>query len=478
MLSGDLMDRKENSSEKNNDQQESQDNVENDFTPPPQLTDLNYEEDKTQEIIGLPTTTKRLPFTREPEELSLRIETRSNLNGTAIVSKIDASKLMVEDDGILVAEDPITGAFCAMKTRIDEKQHTGLIFLDEEVFAASGIGSDEVLVKALASSVISLDKVTLAVSPLSGDEMYPVLADMRRSLPTLKKHLKNYVVFKGLTLRWREKNVSIKILETEPEISVGDVAVFDFTKPRVLSIKPDGVVQFNAILLIDISKSMIGRDLEVRNVRAAIEGIRSAFDYERLDDFLEEFKEGNYVQRKSGAAFAGLLYLSEKVGRGFGETVSIITFADEAEILEVDGKPYITTATGSKGVLDKLAGLVIENVEDKIGVATNMASAIEKCDEVIRNLPRSRRKHPVMIVLLTDGFDTSQRLKEAVQQYLVGKDNVVLYSVGLGPYVNRKELQEVSDLCGGEAYLPEDLEELLEWYGKRARDLTIQLSGK
>ncbi len=441
------------SSELIDEQHEHQDEVEKDFPPPPESQ-------------------------QEPEELSLRIETRANLNGIAIVSKNDANKLMVEENGILVAEDPITGAFCAMKARIDEKQSPGLIFLDEEVFAASGIGSDEAMVKLLNKSVVSLDKVTLAVSPLSGDDMYPVLADMRKSLPTLKNHLESYVVFKGLTLRWKEKNVSIKILETEPEISIGDVAVFDFTKPRVLTIKPDGVVQFNAILLIDISKSMIGRDLEVRNVRAAIEGIRSAFDHERLDDFLATFKEGNYVQRKSGAAFAGLLYLSEKVGRGFGETVSIITFADEAEILEVDGKPYITTASGSKGVLDKLAGLVIENVEDKLGVATNMAGAIEKSVEVIKNLPRSRRKHPIMIVLLTDGFDTSQRLKEAVQEHLVGKDNIVLYSVGLGPYVNKKELQEVSDMCGGEAYLPEDLEELLEWYGKRARDLTIQLSGK
>lgn len=442
----------ENNSDKVDDRQESQDVILEDVSTP--------------------------PLQQEFEELSLRIETRSNLNGIAIISKNDASKLLVEDGGILVAEDPITGAFCAMKARIDEKQSAGVIFLDEEVYAASGIGSDEAMVKLYTKQVISLDKVSIAVSPLSGDEMYPVLADMRRSLFALKKHLDNYVVFKGLTLRWKEKNVSIKVLDTEPEISIGDVAIFDFVKPRVLTLKPDGVVQFNAILLIDISKSMIGRDLEVRNVRAAIEGIRSAFDYERLDDFLTQFKEGNYVQRKSGAAFAGLLYLSEKVGRGFGETVSIITFADEAEILEVDGKPYITASSGSKGVLDKLAGLVIENVEDKLGVATNMAAAIEKCDEVIRNLPRSRRKHPVMIVLLTDGFDTSQRLREAVLEHLAGKENIVLYSVGLGPFVNKKELQEVSDLCDGEAYLPEDLEELLEWYGKRARDLTIQLSGK
>lgn len=414
----------------------------------------------------------------EPEELDLRIETRAELQGTAKISTDDAERMMVKEGDIIVAEDPITGAFCAMKAQIDPDLDPGSVIMDEEVFAASGIGSDEALVRLFEDEAISLDKVTLAVSPLTGEDVFPVIMDLRKNRSDLKDYLEQYLVFKGLTLRWPELNVAIKIESTDPKISIGDVAFFDFTKKRVLTIKPDGVVQFNAVLLMDISKSMIGRDMDVKNVRPALEGIRSAFEHEKLEEFLEKFKEGTMVSRKAGAAFAGLLYLSEKVGRGFGETVSIVTFADEAEILEVKGKPYINTASGSKGVMNKLAGLIIDNVVNKSGVATNMAAAIERAAEVRGKFPRSKRGNPTMIVMLTDGFDTSNRVKEMVEEKFAGETDIVLYTVGLGPFVKEEELQKISEICGGEAFQPEDLEELLAWYGQRARDLSIQLSGQ
>ncbi|MBD3192464.1 MAG: VWA domain-containing protein [Candidatus Heimdallarchaeota archaeon] len=412
----------------------------------------------------------------EPEELNLQIETRAELQGTAKIAPNDAERMLVKKGDIIVAEDPITGAFCAMKAHIDPELETGTVIMDEEVFAASGIGSDEALVRLFEEEGISLDKVTLAVSPLTGEDVFPVIMDLRKSRSALKDYLEQYLVFKGLTLRWSEKNVAIKIESTDPKLSIGDVAYFDFTKKRVLTIKPDGVVQFNAVLLIDISKSMTGRDMDVKNVRPALEGIRSAFEHEKLEEFLENFKEGTMVSRKVAAAFAGLLYLSEKVGRGFGETVSIITFADEAQILEVKGKPYINTASGSKGVMNKLAGLIIENVVNKAGVATNMGAAIEKAAEVRGKFPRSKRGNPTMIVMLTDGFDTSNQVKAMVEEKFAGETDIVLYTVGLGPFVKEEELQQISEICGGEAFQPEDLEELLAWYGQRARDLSIQLS--
>ncbi len=52
--------------------------------------------------------------------------------------------------------------------------------------------------------------------------------------------------------------------------------------------------------------------------------------------------------------------------------------------------------------------------------------------------------------------------------------NVVIYIVGLGN-PDDELMTRAATLCGGEYFKPEDAGELLIWYSKRARDLTVKL---
>jgi hypothetical protein len=52
--------------------------------------------------------------------------------------------------------------------------------------------------------------------------------------------------------------------------------------------------------------------------------------------------------------------------------------------------------------------------------------------------------------------------------------NIVTYIVGLGN-PDRELMTRAASLCGGEYFEPEDAGELLIWYSKRARDLTVKL---
>ncbi len=52
--------------------------------------------------------------------------------------------------------------------------------------------------------------------------------------------------------------------------------------------------------------------------------------------------------------------------------------------------------------------------------------------------------------------------------------NIVAYFVGLGN-PDDELMSRAAALCGGENFKPEDAGELLIWYSKRARDLTIKL---
>lgn len=407
-------------------------------------------------------------------ELSVRIETRDDLSGVAVFSKEDAIKLSLQENGYVELYDSAIGKSGIIKIRIDDDLSLGWILIDQNMYNVYKFESESLRVKVFHQEPHTADKVTLSISSLTGD-VFDLVNEFRDNSNSLKEFLKDYVIRKGLVLKWKEKNAKVKITEILPEITDEEAIIFDFSKPRVLAIIPEGGIEFNAILLMDISKSMIARDLEVINVQPVVEELKRVFRSVKVDAFLKDFKEGNYVKRRSGAAFAGLLFLSEKVKRGLDEIIGVITFAEEAEVLKFDYKPFINSKVPSKGTTDKFADIIIENVEDKSGVSTNMASAIEKCLYITKHLPILKRRNPLLVILLTDGFDTSKRVKEAVENTLAGKNNVVLYSVGIGPYVNKRELQEISALCGGEVFLPENLEELSEWYQKLAQDLAIQL---
>lgn len=406
--------------------------------------------------------------------LAFRVIPKEDLYGMAVISQRDAGRLGLKEREIIVLEDAETKQYNYSIVSTSSKQEDGFILLDQEIITRNNFDNKVIYVRKYEKEVRVLTDSILSVRAFDGDA-FTAIADMRNDFYNLRSFLSSYVIYDGAEFKWQEKTLSITIADTLPETSKEFIGIFDFSQPTNLTIKPEGPVQYNAILLMDVSKSMLGRDLEVANVRSIIEEMKSNFQTEKLDHFLRDFKEGNYIKRQSGAAFAALLFLNEKIRRGLDETFGIITFSDDAEVLKANGKPYINSNIRSKDTMRNLVDLIIESVEDKSGVGTNMASAVERCLEIIKEFPRQKRKNPLLIILLTDGFDTSMRVKEAVETTFSERNNIVLYSVGIGPYVNRNELNEISKMYGGEVFLPENLGELSEWYKSLARVIPIQI---
>ncbi|NVM54147.1 MAG: VWA domain-containing protein, partial [Candidatus Helarchaeota archaeon] len=369
------------------------------------------------------------------------------------------------------------GAWGACRVKMDETLSDDILRVEDEIFEATGIGASQVIVKRNTTPIIPLQSLTLGISPLVGENLWDVITLVRNNEEALKEWLCQYLIFKGLKLRWKKANAAIKIVSSIPDLK-GEI----LAEPKLtssLNLRPEGLVTFNAILMIDISSSMLARDIEVKNIAPAIEGIRSAMDNERISKFLRYFKEGISVSRRLGATFASLLFLAEKVGRGFGEKVSIIRFADIAEILDFDG-PFFDSASGKHGILERAANLIVEKIGEEQGTSTNMGDAIVGAHFVYKQFEEIEgvgTTKPCMLVLLTDGYPTDgDKFKIAVENYFVNNQNVVFYVVGLGN-PDRKLMKDIAQRCGGEYFEPEDMGSLLIWYSKRARDLVVKLKG-
>jgi hypothetical protein len=412
------------------------------------------------------------PPIQKASEVMLEVQSQPNLLGYCMVSPRTQYTLSINQDDVLAFEDELTGAIGAAKVEILDSAPNNTIIIDSEILEASGIGSFEVKVYKNLRPIIPLQNVSLGINPISGENMWEIISTARQNVQSLKGWLSNYIIFKGIKLRWNAVNIACSILSTIPDLT-GDILA-QITENTAINLTPTGLVPFNAILIIDISRSMMARDVYVTNIAPAIEGIKAAMESREIQEFLKNFKPGINIPRRISAAFAAVLFLSEKVGRGFGEKVSVIRFADEAQILPFQEGYYMDSASGKKGVLEDAARMIVDRIGNAYGQATNMGQAMVKAYNVLMEFNRISPNQPSMVILLTDGVPTDgDEFFRAVKMF-ADNPNVVIYIVGLGN-PDDELMTRAAQLCGGEYFKPEDAGELLIWYSKRARDLTVKL---
>jgi len=425
---------------------------------------------QSQQIVVYSTE----PPVQKASQIMLEVQSQPNLMGYALVSPRTQHTLSLVQDNVLAFEDELTGAIGAGKVEILESVPDNTIIIDSEILEASGIGSFEVKVSKNFRPIIPLQNISLGISPISGENVWEIISTARQNVDSLKGWLANYIIFKGIKLRWNAVNIACSILTTTPDLT-GDILA-QVNENTAINLTPTGLVPFNAILIIDISRSMMARDVAIVNIAPAIEGIKAAMESREIQEFLKHFKEGVNVPRRISAAFAAVLFLSEKVGRGFGEKVSIIRFADEAQLLPFGNSFYMDSASGKKGVLEDAARLVVDRIGNAYGQSTNMGQAMVKAHQVLIEFDKMSHGNPqpTMIVLLTDGVPTDPESFLKSIKLFAEMPNVILYIVGLGN-PDRELMTRAAHLCGGEYFEPADAGELLIWYSKRARDLTIKM---
>jgi hypothetical protein len=412
------------------------------------------------------------PPIQQASEIMLEVQPQPNLMGYALVSPRTQHTLTLVHDSILAFEDELTGAIGAGKVEILESVPDNTIIIDSEILEASGIGSYEVKVYKNLRPIIPLQNISLGISPISGENMWEIISTARQNVDSLKGWLANYIIFKGIKLRWSAVNIACSIISTVPDLT-GDVLA-QVSANTAINLTPTGLIPFNAILILDISRSMMARDVLVQNIAPAIEGIKAAMESREIQEFLKNFKAGINIPRRISAAFAAVLFLSEKVGRGFGEKVSVIRFADEAQILPFQNSFYMDSASGKKGVLEEAATMIVDRIGNSYGQSTNMGQAMIKAHQVLTEFEKMNPDQPTMIVLLTDGVPTDGDDFFKSVKVFASMKNVILYIVGLGN-PDDELMTRAAQLCGGEYFKPEDAGELLIWYSKRARDLTVKL---
>ncbi|WXG41797.1 MAG: hypothetical protein WED07_13705 [Candidatus Freyarchaeum deiterrae] len=424
--------------------------------------------------------------------IKVEVINAGSAEGRAFMNKNDMQNIGADDFDVIVfinqyedwgAAQVIASNDCA----------AGYIMVDGSVLNSANVSEGDAVTVKRKEAVGGVTNVQIGVEPMAGQPTEEVVVWVADHADDLARLLMKRPIYRNLSIDWRDAeidHIKLKVQKTTPELYTEDVAIIDPTGREVtFEIVPAVDMTFNAVLMIDVSGSMQKQDMRVINADGAVEGLRRGLkETPQLKDFIVSMEEGAMVSRIKSSALATLLYLSLKIGRGWGENVQVITFADGAEPLRVtDADGNVSTVikcTGeSKDIgLETIANYIIEKCKEGSGL-TYMSGAIKLASEIAPGFPsnpKTGQPSPIMFVLLTDGMpnkgDSGQGITvnpiPAIKKFMSGQTGWVLYCVGIGE-ADAQLLQKMAELGRGEFLKASDFGQLWKWYDTLAQRFAI-----
>lgn len=424
--------------------------------------------------------------------MKLEIDDGGDLRGYAALNPKTAKKLNAELGSIVVFEDPASSFWGAAQIRINDGVPADRIRIDTLVLEASLLmeGDSGIEVTLYDEDMTALEYVEFGLKPLTEDaSTEDLVTRAAEQVESLEKLIGGRLVYPGMSFIWPELNVKVEIMTTRPSLSGKRFAklAFEALKERTgYQFKTIGIATpFNAVLCIDTSGSMKTTDVPVQDIAHAREGLKDlAGDNPEVQAFLDRFKEGTNVSRGEAAAMAVLLYLAEKVGRGYGEKVGVVTF--EKEVTEMtflssetgEVQPFVECTGREKALgLQIISTHVVDKIEEG-GTLTDMGTALIRASDIISAFGDPTK--PTMLIMMTDGMTTSGPAPlKILKDRFKATTSLVIYTIGLG---ERSEIDEELMLAmaqyGNGTYRHVDnMRDLLEWYGKLASEFAIVIRG-
>ncbi|MHA1792645.1 MAG: VWA domain-containing protein [Promethearchaeota archaeon] len=423
--------------------------------------------------------------------MQLEIIEAGETDGRAFMNADDMRSLGIDDLDVVVFVNEYDDWGAAQVIGRDDCEK-GYIMVDSLTLDSANMSDGDAVEVSKSTPKGGITEVQIGVEPMAGQSTEQSVIWVAEHASEMTIILKNRPVFRNLEINWRDADIGhlkLKIIQTNPPINAGETAIIDPTGHEIVfEIIPAVDMSFNAILCIDVSGSMLKEDLLVRDVDGAIEGLRRGFEQTKdLQRFLDQFREGDNVSRIASAVLATLLYLSLKIGRGWGENVQLITFGDDVEVLEVEKKSgnmsSVIECTGEMRELNlnTIAYYVVDRAKKATGL-TAMSVALKITAEQIKFFPKNPKtgkQNPTMIVILSDGNpnkgDEAENIPvnpiPIVKKYLMRED-VVIYAIGLGE-ADDTMMGKIAELGRGEYFRATNFQELWRFYDMLAQKFSI-----
>jgi uncharacterized protein YegL len=411
-----------------------------------------------------------------------------NIEGRAYLHPADINALGIEEFDYVLFKNEYED-WGGVQILSSDEVDAGTIAIDGSVLDSANISDGDEVEVEMAKAAAGIKAIKLGIEPLAGQEVEEAILWVAENFEELTKKLQNRPVFKGLAISWPDSgcgNIKIRFLDAEPPLG-DELAIIDPTGREVeINIVPFTEMSFNAVLILDVSGSMTKKDMKVRNISGALEGLRKGLEETpALTDFIDKFVDGKKVSRVDAAAMAIMLFMSLKIAKGWGEQVQIVTFSGEVDRFMMGDSSVIQCVGEAKDAgIEAIIGHVVQKCATSTGL-TFLSGAIEEGYKCIRDFadnPTIGRRNPTMIVMLTDGqpnkgnglgVNPIPTVRRNAAEFL----DVVIYCIGLGE-ADRLMLRKIGEIGRGGSLMADDLETLINFYDSLAQNFQMVVKTK
>jgi uncharacterized protein YegL len=420
---------------------------------------------------------------------SLNVVNVGNIEGRAYLHPDDIESLEINEfDYVkMVTEWEDWGAVQILSS---DEVEVGTIAVDDSVLTSANISDGDSVEVESVQSTAGIKSIKLGIEPLAGQEVEEAILWIATEFEELSTLLKNRPVFNNLQIAWEDcpiGNLTVRFLGADPPIPDGEIGIVDPTGREVeINIIPYTEMSFNAVLVLDVSGSMSKKDMTVRNISGALEGLKKGLEEsDELNAFIEKFQDGTKVSRVDAAAMAIMLFMSLKIAKGWGEQIQLLTFSGEVEKFALGDSSVISCVGETKKAgIESIIDHVVQKTEESTGL-TFLSGALDQAYKSIDAFdinPTIQKKNPTMCIVLTDGNPNKGNGLgvnpiPVVKKHVEEMPEVVLYTIGLGE-ADRLMLRKLGEMGRGGSLMADDLETLIDFYDSLAQNFQMTLKMK
>ncbi|NMC06424.1 MAG: hypothetical protein GYA24_14500, partial [Candidatus Lokiarchaeota archaeon] len=198
--------------------------------------------------------------------MKLEIIDAGEIGGRAYISPEDMKGLRVDDFDVVVFTNEYDD-WGAAQVIAKEDCMQGYIMIDSMTLDSANMASGDTVDVKRNEPKGGIYEVQIGVEPMGSQATEKVVIWVADHASEMSELLKNRPIFRNLEVNWRDAeigHVKLKVVQTKPPIQPGETAIIDPAGQEITYEIIHAVdMSFNAILLIDVSGSMLKEDMVV-----------------------------------------------------------------------------------------------------------------------------------------------------------------------------------------------------------------------
>ncbi|MCF2141491.1 MAG: hypothetical protein K9W44_15660 [Candidatus Lokiarchaeota archaeon] len=403
-----------------------------------------FQENQIAEVL----VPKLVVFSMEPPIIKVRELTFKPIFNHELIGKVkinfrNANALGVKLGDIVGISKSNTNLTTYAKVQTDFTISNERIEIDPNILWFDFNNKDLLSIQKRPKNVVNIKKLYLLakINPNSSESYNKITTNIQNRKESIRIFFLNYFIFPRMQVKHPDFDSIFKFKSCSPALGPQEIGKISANSEIEISI--EGLVPVDTLILFDLTRSMLARDVEVNKEYKEVRKVENFLSQLSIESPFPMISARSHISRLNTALFFIFLYIIEKISRKIEEHISIVVFKDHEEIIStINQDDWLNSNIYSTSVLVSFIHNLLEQVELESGTFHHIQSILPKSEEIIRKLREKEPTRPIKLIIITDATPDDFPELEKILSNFYQFDKIQVNIFGMGN-ISLKEL--VSD---------------------------------